>query len=469
MNQALAQNKETTNKDESKLDASILASVNRNQSATDDTFSTQKFMRQYNITTNSDPQQTAKKLIQESVKIMLSNFIKNGVVSVRNGKYYCNGYEYTLDQIKETIAVRCKPEIDAIVGLKMKDIKIELKKQKIKGEIQDIVKEKVIIANNIASLKNQYKIQQEVVEKRTEQYLNTLYRQNKAQAEQRKEKAQLEANRALQIFQQDTLSGKDKQLTQGYQNQQIQLNQQRIQIDQAKQQADQHIQNLQARYESDLQKQKQHEQQQKLKQQQHNQIIQQQNDIAARNDQNIKNQIAAAKANNDALIAANAQNNQAQINANAQNTQAQINANAQNTQSVIQNANAASKATLQALQSLGAQINGISTNFANMNQQFNALNTNMQNIGNKINNPPRLPPPPPGMPPGCAGSQKPDGCQADPRDPWNLTPIYTNATNKHTGQTGIEIYKCNVGGHFCSSDGNQGTWPERFHYYHHVD
>ena len=125
-----------------KLDASIFASVNRNQSATDDTFSTQKFMRQYNITRNSDPRKTAQKLIQESVKEMLSNFIKNGKVNVRNGKYYCNGFEYTLDQIKETIADRFKPEIEAIVDLRFEDIKLELKNQAIIGRIQAIDEEK---------------------------------------------------------------------------------------------------------------------------------------------------------------------------------------------------------------------------------------------------------------------------------------------------------------------------------------
>jgi hypothetical protein len=458
MNQALSQKKETTDTDKSKLVASILASVNRNQSTTD-TSTTQELIQKYNITRQSDPNVIGNILLQQSVNEILSALIKHGSIKESGGKYYVNGKVGDLKEVKVQILEKYKSQILEKIKSKHDCIKQQLKKQEIDVKIQANNVKRVIIANNIASLKNQLKIQEEVVEKRTEQYLNALYKQNKAQTEQHKLKAQLEANRANQIFQQDTLSGKDKQLTQGYQNQQIQLNQQRIQIDQAKQQADQHIQNLQARYESDLQKQKQFEQQQKLTQQQHNQIIQQQNDIAARNDQNIKNQIDAAKANNDALIAANSKLMQSQINANAQNTQAQIDANARNTQSVIQNANVATKATLQALESLGAQINGISTNFANMNQQFNALNTNMQNIGNKINNPPRLPPPPPGMPPGCAGSKKPAGCQADSSNPWNLNPIYTNATNIW-GQTGIEIYQCNAEGHFCSSDGQQGNWSD---------
>ena len=43
--------------------------------------------------------------------------------------------------------------------------------------------ERVIIASNIASLKTQLKTQEQVIEKKTEQYLSALYKQNKAQSE----------------------------------------------------------------------------------------------------------------------------------------------------------------------------------------------------------------------------------------------------------------------------------------------
>jgi|694.fasta_scaffold26065_3 hypothetical protein len=443
MNQALSQKKESTDTDKEKQIASILASVSRSQS-TINTSSTQQLIQKYKLTSQSDTKKIVEVLAQESVNQILSQFMKSGKIEEKNGTYYYGGKEFTQKLMKETIMKSFKNDIQQVINKKFENIKLELKKQANNDKKKINNQERVIIASNIASLKTQLKTQEQVIEKKTEQYLSALYKQNKAQSEQRKEKAQLEANRALQIFQQDTLSGKDKQLTQGYQNQQVQLNQQRLQIDQAKQKQDQHIQNLQAQYESDLQKQKQYEQKQIQQQQQHNQIIQQQNEIAARNDQNIKNQIDAAKANNDALIAANAQLTQAQIDANAQLTQAQIDANAQNTQAVIANATDAANANLKALQSLGANISGLQSNFDALSNQFKDLNANMTKIGDKIDNPP--PPPTPSAPPAeCSNN-------AVCNEPWHV--VYSNARSLRKPNDGpITIWFCSANYHFCASNG----------------
>jgi len=431
MNQALSQKKESTDTDKEKQYANILASINRSQSTTNSS-STQQLIQKYKLSSQSDPKKIVAILAQESVNQILSEFIKSGQIEEKNGTYYYGGKEFTQKLMKETIMKSFKNDIQQVIDKKFENIKLELKKQANNVKKQVNNQERVIIATNIANLKTQLKTQEEIIEKKTEQYLSALYKQNKAQSEQRKEKAQLEANRNLQIFQQDSLSGKDKQLTQGYQNQQMQLNQQRLQIDQAKQKQDQHIQNLQSQYESDLQKQKQHEQRQLQEQQQHNQIIQQQNDIAARNDQNIKNQIDAAKTNNDALIAAN-----------TQLTQAQIDANAQNTQAVIANANDAANANLKALQSLGANISGLQANFDALSGQFKDLNTNMDKLGNKINNPP---PPAAAALAACSVGGAVCGGYWIVRD--------TNATSINRPQSGpVTIWQCSRGGHFCSSNG----------------
>ena len=471
MNQSLSQKRESTDTYKDKQYASILASVN---SELDNISSTQQLIQKYNISLASDPKQVVKILVQETINKILLNFKKNGKIEEENGKYFYDGKEFTPKEMNETISKSYKDNIQEIIDKKFENIKLEFKKQANNVKKQANNQEKVIIANDIANLKTQLKIQEEVVRKRTEQYLSALYKQNIVQLEQNKANVQIEANRSLQIFQQDTLSGKDKQLTQGYQGQIIQLNQQKLQIDQAKQKQDQHIQNLQSQYQSDLQRQEQHEQRQQQQayqqiqeQQQHDQLIKLQTDIANRANQNVRDQIAAAKANNDALIAANIQLTQAQINANIQltqaqivankqNTQAQIDANAQNTQSVIQNATDAANAQLHALQSLGANIIGLQTNFANMNNQLQSLNSNMQDIGNKIKSPP------PGMPPGCTGSRLPPGCTGNR---WIMTPIYIDAVNIKTHLPNIEIYKCDAGGHFCASDGNQGEWSDLREYY----
>jgi hypothetical protein len=445
MNQALSQQKSSTDTDKEKQYASILASVNKSQSSVN-TSNTQQLIQKNKLSSTTSKEKIVNILVQESINEIFLDWKKNGKITEENGKYFIGGKVVNLKQMKEIIISSCKPQIKRMVDIKLESIQLEFKKQANNVKMQSNNQERIVIASNIASLKTQLKTQEEVVEKKTEQYLSALYKQNKVQAEQRKEKAQLEANRSLQIFQQDTLSGKDKQLTQGYQNQQLQLNQQRLQIDAAKQRADQHIQNLQAKYQSDLQKQNQHEQQQKQQEEQHRQTIQLQKDIAARTDQNVKNQIAAAKANNDALIAANAQLTQAQIDANAQNTQAQIAANAQNTQAIIQNANNATDATLKALQSLGASINGLQANFANLNQQFNDLNNNMTDIGNKINNPPDTPPP------SCVVGNP---CRSD----WHV--VTTDARSKRRpGDGPVTIWYCQFDAHWCASNGeHDGSGP----------
>jgi len=465
MNKALSQNKESTDKDKDKQYASILASVNRNQSSIN-TNSTQQLIQKHKLSVSTSPAKIGEILALELINKQLLKLIKNGKVEVVNGIYHYGNAKFTEKEIKQSIMKSNKTEFQQMINKEYENIKLELKKQANNVKIQSNNQERVIIATNISNLKIQLKTQEEVVEKKTEQYLSALYKQNKALAEQRKEKAQLEANRALQMFQQDTLSGKDKQLTQGYQNQQIQLNQQRQQIEQAKQKQDQHIQNLEAKYQSDLQKQKQHEERQKQEKLQHDQMVQLQKDIADRADQNVKNQIDAAKANNDALIAANkqltqaqidanAQLTQAQIDANAQNTQALIAANAQNTQSVIQNATDAANANLQALQSLGAHITGLQANFANMNTQFQNLNTNMQDIGTKINTPPPPPPDPPVpiVPASCGTDRASCGGFWIPR--WN------NATSRRNPQSGpVTIWQCSNGAHFCASNGEtDGSLP----------
>jgi len=467
MNQALTQKKEATDTDKDKQYANILASVNKRQSSTD-TSSTQQLIQKYGISFSTNPKQIGEILAQESINQILLEFKKSGKIAEENGKYYYGGKQFTPKQMKETIMKSYKGQIQQMINKKFENIKLELKKQTNSVKIQANNQQRQIIASNIGSLKTQLKTQEEVVEKRTEQYLSTLYKQNKALSEQRKEKAQLEANRALQMFQQDTLSGKDKQLTQGYQNQQLQLDQQRTQISIAKQQQDRHIDDLEARYQAALNEQRRHEDRQEQERQQHNEIIKQQNDIANRNDENVKRQIDAANANNAALINANTANTQAQIDANAANTQAQIDANAQltqaqidankqltqaqidadakNTKAIIDNQVTGTNAIVDGLNQIGANIAGI-------NSRFDDLNKNFKDINDKILNPPFAPTP--GVPPGCDPAIL-SQLRCSGRT-WKMTPEITNARNTQ-GQTNINIFRCVAGGHYCASDGGYGEW-----------
>lgn len=454
MNQALTQKKEATDTDKDKQYANILASVNKSQRETN-TSSTQQLIQKYGISFTTNPKQIGEILAQESINQIFLEFKKSGKIAEENGKYYYGGKQFTPKQMKETIMKSYKGQIQQMINKKFENIKLELKKQANSVKIQANNQQRQIIATTIGSLKTQLKTQEEVVEKRTEQYLSALYKQNKALSEQRKEKAQLEANRALQMFQQDTLSGKDKQLTQGYQNQQLQLDKQRTQINIAKQQQDNHINDLEARYQAALNEQRRHEERQKQERQQHEQIIKQQNDIANRNDENVKRQIAAAKANNEALIAANTQLTQAQIDANAQLTQAQIDANKQLTQAQIdadaKNTKAIIDTQVRGTNAIVDGLNQIGANIAGINSRFDDLNKNLEDIGTKINNPP--PPPTPPIPASCGTDVASCGGYWIPR--WN------NATSRRNPQSGpVTIWRCSNGAHFCASNGEtDGSQP----------
>ena len=449
----------------------ILQSVNNNgkQSVTN---STEQLIKKNNISQTSDPKKINKILTQESINKILSKLINHGEISEKDGKYYYQGFELNQQQMKQTIQSNFAEKIKELNEKEFIKIKLMLNTQSNNNQIRLNNQQKIAIANNIDNLKNQYQKQQEIIEKKTQQHLDSLYKLNKAQAEQRKEMVQIEFNKNQQLFQQDILAAKDRQLVQGYENLQAQLNGQKLQIDQAKQQQDQHIQNLEARYLANLNEERREEQRQKQQMEQHNQIINLQKDIANRAEQNFQNLINGAKANNKALINANRQNlevhmaadkkiAEAQIAAAAKQGQQQIAANVKLAKGIIENQIKGDKAIAKGLQQLGANINAVKANFDNMNNKLDELDNNMENIGNKINEPIAIPPAPPGvLPPGCAGSSIPIGCSGSS---WIQTPKFRHAININTGQKDIEIYRCNGGGiggggHYCASDGGSGLW-----------
>lgn len=470
MNQALAQRKETNDINKEKYYANILDSVSKGQKSLNAN-SSEQLIEKYNISANLDPRKINEILSRESINKILLKFIDSGQITEKDGQYFYQGRIFNQKQMKETIMNNFKDEIKELNKNEFNKIKLLLSKQSNNIKMQSNNEEKTAIANNINNLRNQLKKQEEVIEKKTQQYLNSLYKLNKAQAEQRKEMVQIEFNRDQQLFQQDILAAKDRQLAQGYENLQVQLNGQKLQIDQAKQQQDQHIQNLEAKYLSDLNKERREEQRQRQQMEEHKQIIDLQKDIANRAEQNFQNLINGAKANNEALINANKQNLKVQMDADAKLAKAQIQAaakigeqqkalNIQAAKAIIANQIKGDKAIAKGLQQLGANVNAIRGNFNNMNNNLDELNNNMENIGNKINKPIAIPPAPPGvLPLGCAGAPVPPTCVGSS---WIQTPFFTNAVNKDTGKTGIEIYRCNWGGeggaHYCASDGGSGYW-----------
>ena len=114
--------------------------------------------------------------------------------------------------MKQTIQSNFAEKIKELNEKEFIKIKLMLNTQSNNNQIRLNNQQKIAIANNIDNLKNQYQKQQEIIEKKTQQHLDSLYKLNKAQAEQRKEMVQIEFNKNQQLFQQDILAAKDRQL-----------------------------------------------------------------------------------------------------------------------------------------------------------------------------------------------------------------------------------------------------------------
>ena len=419
MSKALTQKVQTTNTSssykEDKNRASMLASVGTRQTLIN-TSSTEQLIQKHNITVDSDIEEVAEIVTKESINKILLEFINSGKIKQVNGKYQYGITDYTYEQIENIILKSCTTRIQSMVEREFDNIKLELRKQENNVKRQSNNKKIQDAKNNIDRLVPLVKEAEEVGAKKTDQYLNALSRQNDALSKTREENARLKFNAAQLKFNQDTLSAKDRELMLAQKNRASQLAEYARNIDEAKRRQDEHLANLQARYQEGLARQNAHDENMRL-----------QEEIANRSAQNIRDQIDAANANNAALMDANARNAAAIVGSQVQGD----------------------NAIMGGLQQLGASLGGIQNNFDALNKEVKDLNTNMTKIGKTIKNPP------PGMPPGCVGSSLPSDCKGNS---WVMVPRFKQAINRSTGQTDIEIYQCNMKGHFCSSDGNQGTW-----------
>jgi len=436
MNEAQTQKKETSLSDTAREREKnrIKEQLSKNKEESRSVSNTEALIQKYKITSTTDSKKIHEALAEEATQLLLSQYMNKEKLEDRITKkgstYYYLGHEFTASKILELIVKNHETEIKKMAKDYFKIIKLEIVKQKNIQIKNKAINEEQITKNQISQLQSEYATQQKLLEEQNEKLVNALYKQNKVIGDARKEKAQLEFNSQILKFQEDTKSGKDKALAQGYEGQQLVLQQQKQQAEQAKQNEDRHVDDLKARYEEALRQQKAHESrlQQEREQQEENRRIQL--EIQDRNDQNVQDQIDASKANNDALI-----------NANLQIGQAQINANAQNTQAVIDSQVKATNAVIGALNQIGANIGQISNDFKGLENQFKDLNKGLDTLGKKIN----TPPPPPAIPPSCVSGNP---CQSA----WHVH--RTNAISKSRPSDGpVTIWYCAYDAHWCASNG----------------
>lgn len=436
MNEAQSQKKETSFSDTAREREKnrIKEQLGKNKEESRGVSTTQALMQKYRISATSDSKTIHEALAEEATQLLLSQYMnkenEQERIIKKGNKYFYLGNEFTASEMQELLVINHGTEIKQMAKDYFKIIKLELKKQKNTQIKNQAIFEEQTIRSEIAQLQTEYEKQEKLLEEQDEKLVNALYKQNKVIGDARKEKAQLEFNSQVLKFQEDTKSGKDKALIQGYEGQQILLDQQKQQVEQAKQAEDRHVDDLKFRYEEALRQQKAHESrlQQEREEQEKNRRIQL--EIQDRNDQNVRDQIDASNANNAALINANLQIGQAQIDANAQNTQAAIDAQVRGTNAIVNGLN-----------QIGANIGQISNDFKGLQNQFNDLNKGLDALGKKMNTPPAPPP----IPPSCI-SGNPCGT------PWHIH--RTNATSiRRPGDGPVTIWYCNFDAHWCASNG----------------
>ena len=408
-------NKTLSDKDteKEKYHSLILASVADEESMNSST--TAQLIKKYNMSSTMQKKQAKIYLAQEAIESMLSEFKKNGEIQKKGDVYYYGRFEYNSTTIRELIRDNKKNEIKSIADKYFENIKLEFKKQANNDKINFNNKERQVIATNIASLKTQLKEADDLEIKKTELYLDSLYKKNKALGDARDEKARREHEKSVEKYNQSALSASDQALEESYKRQQLELEKLRQQLEDAKQRGDQHIDDLSERYTSAIERLRAHDERQAQQKAEHDAAMALQRRIAEINADNIRKQIEAAN---------------------------------KNAKDIIDSQTEGHKAVMEGLAALGADISKTAKGVAQ-------LGKTMGTIADTINKPP---PKAPGLPPGCTSSRLPYGCGGDH---WVMVPRFTQAINRSTGQTNIEIYQCNARGHYCSSDGQQGNWSDK--------
>ena len=392
-------NKTLSDKDteKEKYHSLILASVADEESMNSST--TAQLIKKYNMSSTMQKKQAKIYLAQEAIESMLSEFMKNGEIQKKGDVYYYGRFEYNSTTIRELIRDNKKNEIKSIADKYFENIKLEFKKQANNDKINFNNKERQVIATNIASLKTQLKEADDLEIKKTELYLDSLYKKNKALGDARDEKARREHEKSVEKYNQSALSASDQALEESYKRQQLELEKLRQQLEDAKQRGDQHIDDLSERYTSAIERLRAHDERQAQQKAEHDAAMALQRRIAEINADNIRKQIEAAN---------------------------------KNAKDIIDSQTEGHKAVMEGLAALGADISKTAKGVA-------ALTKTMGTIADTINQPP------PGPPSACSNNAVCGG-------QWYMK--YNNARSKRRPQDGeVTIWYCQWDVHWCASNG----------------
>ena len=422
--------------------------------ATKSTNDIESLIQKHNLNESMDRKEVINAILNDVINDWLADAIQHKAITVMsNGNYLIGNKIVEKKDILTVVKKTCHNKIQEYLNRKIEIIQSYLKTHKLQGEKTEMEGKITVKQNLIQTLKQE---QENCVNKIKE--LNTelregYYKQNKVVGQVNRDLNQI-------LFQNQDIGLKGKQLEGQLEAQKSTIVGQNI----AREAQIQQLEATRAENERRL------------------------NELASRNANEEANrqlqeyltdkQIQVANQNTDKQILAANQNTDKQIqvaNANAEadrNLQTEIanmtfmdnqktrdvmtSGNQAIIDTMVQGVNYSTSTQAAGFQQLVNGLNNLGANIAQTNNLQSQFVDQLINANNQLNNLGNMFPPTPGVPPGCNPAILTDlKCTGTT---WDMTPEITNATNINTGKTGINIFRCSAGGHFCASDGEYGHW-----------
>ena len=414
-------------------------------------------IKKYEITSNMDKEDVKDILEEKALKKELQKAISQGIIKKEKNLYSYGAYKnLTEDQILEAIYNANKEIINRNIEKEYENIQLFFQKNNKITRISEIRQEKDELANVSKQLLEQREKLVDNLEKKNNEYLQTMYKQSKLESQMRTEIFN-------QQSQQQNVGFQYSKLNQGLQSQALQnkglISQGESQIQTATQNQMQNKQNiavLQQQYEATKLKHKDAEQQRVLLKQANiiasetlNQTRNLRSDLA-NNFRDMSNLMSDLSREQIQTIK---QTSEAQLRATQQTKEAVEQASAQNVEGQVE--------IIKAINGNAAQISMLNQNVNNLNNSMNDLTAQVGNLSKDLNKLGNATPP---IPPACTANAVCGGS-------WILR---TNTATSKTrqGDGNVTIWQCDKTGHFCASngetDGNRpgaSSWNKVYYYF----
>ena len=202
----------------------------------------ENFIRKFNITKSTSKQEITGKLAQDIINSIIERALKNGKISIENGKYSIGGIEnLSKQELIKIIAKKFKEEIQEMIINMYKNINLVFDRNEKENERKQNLQQINQLQKEIKTLEKSKKQLNNTLQRQKKDLLEATYKQARVESQIRTEIAQQEFQKTnAQLTGQGLMQGLD-QLKQGIKGQILQaMSQQQtanIQIGQASQQS----------------------------------------------------------------------------------------------------------------------------------------------------------------------------------------------------------------------------------------